>query len=480
MVELLDDLVLRHNCGIVVSHSLHDTYCFLKSLQHRGREAAGIAAISDERIDVVKYSGKVEAISNMTIHKIFPKKNKYHTFMGHIRYATKGRKSDILNDAHPHVIGGRVIHNGSHVIIRDVDMAIVHNGQVDLTNYMNNINKRNLKTGCDSEALLHLYKNGMNEFDIIKEIPGAYTLAIADRRREEVMVLRDSSGIKPGVLGWKDGAYFVVSEDVAITEHKLTFEHDLKPGYIYYFNSNGEFRSEKAKDEILKYCFFEWNYLAHPDTNLNGTPVRNLRDSLGRKLAEEFAPDDIDVVTYLPDSPLRAAKTYALYAMKPFETLFYKFRSERSFQGSTNEDRKNSIKQNLYLRDTEIKHIKDKVVCVIDDSIVRGTNASRAINMLKDLGAKKIYFLSYTPALGRIGKDGIMRGCEFGVDMPPEHNEHHQFIARGRDVYEISKKLGARVHYLSEKKMFEAFKENGLDKKDMCYFCIGGKHPFKE
>ena len=36
---------ITHNCGFCVAHSLHDAYSFIESLKHRGREAAGIAAI---------------------------------------------------------------------------------------------------------------------------------------------------------------------------------------------------------------------------------------------------------------------------------------------------------------------------------------------------------------------------------------------------------------------------------------------------
>ena len=51
---------VRHNCGFSVAHTLHDAHRFIRSLQHRGREAAGIAAVGDNRIDVIKWAGGVE------------------------------------------------------------------------------------------------------------------------------------------------------------------------------------------------------------------------------------------------------------------------------------------------------------------------------------------------------------------------------------------------------------------------------------
>ena len=55
----MEDAV-RHNCGFCVAHTLHDAYSFIRSLQHRGREAAGIAAVGEGRIDVIKWAGGVD------------------------------------------------------------------------------------------------------------------------------------------------------------------------------------------------------------------------------------------------------------------------------------------------------------------------------------------------------------------------------------------------------------------------------------
>ena len=183
---------LSHNCGLAVAHTLHDTYSLIKSLQHRGREATGMAAIGEERIDVIKWKGPVNRFDITDLHKIFPSP-KYHTFMAHVRYATRGRKDKILEDAHPNVIGGKSEKKGDLEIILDCDMAIVHNGQVN-PEYLKEVNMESLTTGCDTEALLHLFKE-KGEYDILRNIPGAYTVAIADKRRKDVIVLRDRTGI---------------------------------------------------------------------------------------------------------------------------------------------------------------------------------------------------------------------------------------------------------------------------------------------
>ena len=114
---------IRENCGFCVTHTLHDAYSFGKSIQHRGRDAAGIAAIGKNRIDVLKWRGGVDRFDITDLHKLFPS-NDYHTYVVHTRYATRGRKDKLLEDAHPHTIGGTMEHRGNHVIILNCDAQV--------------------------------------------------------------------------------------------------------------------------------------------------------------------------------------------------------------------------------------------------------------------------------------------------------------------------------------------------------------------
>ncbi|MBN2142568.1 hypothetical protein JW711_04525 [Candidatus Woesearchaeota archaeon] len=476
--------MLRHNCGIVVGHTLHNTYAFLKSLQHRGREAAGIAAISKDRIDVVKWVGPVDAINIKTLHKIF-KGGEYYAFFGHVRYATRGRKDQILNDAHPHTIGGNVIDYGSHVHIRDCDAAMIHNGQVDVDMLLRaGTDLSGLKTGCDTEALLHSLNQGvLDEESLLKTMPGAFMLAYARKHDDKVIVLRDRLGMKPGAIGWKDGSYVVASEDVAFLKNGAEFEKELRPGTAYYLFTDGSYRSKKvAESAALQHCFFEWNYLANKHTTMGDVLVKRLRENLGRELAKEFMPKDASLITFLPESPEDAAKAYAEEAGVQFRNTLYKMRAERSFQGSTANQRKESIARNLFIRPVIIPDLKGATLVVIDDSIVRGNNAKHAIRMLADAGVKKVYFLSYTPKIGIIGEDGEPRGCMWGVDMPPTDT----FLARGRDNKEMTAELKPEKHpefelevrYLSREGMMRAYESLGIRREGLCTHCIGGKRPF--
>ena len=113
---------------------------------------------------------------------------------------------------------------------------------------------------------------------------------------------------------------------------------------------------------------------------------------------------------------------------------------------------------------------------LMDDSIIRGNNIRRARELLYDeAGVREAVLLSYTPPIGRVGRDGVPRGCEFGVDMPPNDN----FIARGRTRQQIGDQIQMDIQYLSVRGMLRAFRESGVKPKNLCTYCIGGEHPFK-
>lgn len=462
---------VRHNCGLCVAHTLENVYSMIKSLQHRGREATGIAAIGDSRIDVIKWEGPVNRFDIVDLHNIFPSTN-YHTYMAHVRYATRGRKDKILEDAHPHVIGGKKIDSGSHIIIQDCEVAGVHNGQVE-SEYLDGIDKSLLKTGCDTEALLYYYQEkGAKE--ILRQIPLSYTMAIADKRIKDVIVLRDRTGIKPGVLGVMDGKYGISSEDIAYLQKGGDYIKDLEPGIIYYLDSKGGYRKELVTDPHPAYCFFEYNYIAHVNSTINGISVRRVRELLGVQLAKEFNFEDADFVTYLPRCPKVAARRYAIEKRLPFVPILYKMRGERAFQGSTLDERKNSIKQNLFLIPDFKNNLHGKKGISIDDSQIRGNNSKRERELLyEEGGIETVYHLNYTSQIGIVGEDGIPRGCIFGVDMPPDDD----FIARGRTQEEISKIMNMPTYFISVEGMLSVFETLGLPRDHLCTYCIGGKHP---
>ena len=465
---------INHNCGLCVTHTLHDAYSFIKTLQHRGRDAVGIAGIGSGRIDAVKWIGTVETVDLVDLHKIMPSSG-YHTFLAHVRYATKGSKRRLMADAHPHVIGGQTTDNGSHVISTGCDAVAVHNGHVE-DRFLEGIgNETGNGSGgsCDTERLLQLYWE-QGEVELMRRVPGAYTMALADRRRGEVMVLRDRTGIRPGVLGIKDGKHVVASEDIALRKNGGDFLEDLDPGAIYYLDPDGGYHKRQVAPPALAHCFFEWNYFADRDSIVEGLYVKKLRRALGEMLAEELELERVDFVSYFPRAPEDAARGLAGVSGKPFRPLFYKLRGERSFQGPTQDERSQSISQNIYLIPGAVSGVRGRSVLVVEDSIVRGTNIHRERALLEEIGLSDACHALYTPPIGIIGDDGIPRGCRFGIDMPPTDT----FFARDRSMEQMREAVGAQVVYLTKEGMLKVYERLGIAPQNLCTYCIGGPYPY--
>ncbi len=475
---------LNHNCGIVITYTLHDAHNFLYSLQHRGRDAAGIAAVGDS-IDILKWKGNVERFDLDELHKYFP--GDYQYYIAHVRYATIGRKNKVLQDAHPHHIGGEIYDHGDFVVVRGAKKAIIHNGQIDTRPL--DIDKRQLVSDCDSEGLLHYYNKfgSYGEEKVLKDIPGSYAAVIADVERDCAIVLRDRHGIRPAALGWKDSKFVAASEDIAIRKNGGMFIKDIEPGSVYYLYPDGKYDSEFIVVPDPKYCFFEWNYLADPESVINGISVNTVQQYLGRELAYYINPKDTDAVSFVPRRPEVAARAYADALGLPFVHTLIKESALRSFQGPNQVERVEALKKVMHLLDTPyfekrrdmLKTLKGARTDYVDDSFIRGTVGDTIIPILEPLDVIP-RLRSYTPYIGKIRNDGVKTGCYDGVDMSPEETTEHRFVARGRNRIGISKAIGVDTRALNVKGMKSAFRKAGMDPNNLCTFCIGGCHPYKE
>ncbi len=148
-------------------------------------------------------------------------------------------------------------------------------------------------------------------------------------------------------------------------------------------------------------CIFEYVYLARPDAKIDKISVHKSRlrmgEFLAKKIIKERPDHDIDVVIPIPDSSTTSALQLAMTLGVKYREGFVKNRYiGRTFIMPFQEKREKSVKQKLNPIDLEFK---DKVVLLVDDSIVRGTTSRQIIEMARYSGAKKVYFASAAPPI---------------------------------------------------------------------------------
>ena len=199
-------------CGIVGYIGFNQASDFLldgmAQLDYRGYDSAGIAVIGAE--NVIKIQKKVGRLANLeAIVKADP--NEGTVGIGHTRWATHGRPSDM--NSHPHSS-------------EDGKFAVVHNGIIE--NYMplkeELIEKGyHFKSETDTEVVAHLLAD-MYDGDFVgtvrrmlDRVDGAYALEIicADEPDKIICTKKEN----PLVIGLGKGENFVASDIPAIINY---------------------------------------------------------------------------------------------------------------------------------------------------------------------------------------------------------------------------------------------------------------------
>lgn len=451
---------IHEECGVFgisvpgMTHAASVTYNALYALQHRGQESAGMA-INDD--GVITSHKDVGLVSEVFTPEILENLGRGSMAVGHVRYATTGRKSRI--NAQPMVI--------NHV---KGSMALAHNG--NLTNAAELREKLELSgaifhTTSDTEVIAYTITGQRLKAPSIEEavsaamdiIQGAYSLVLLSPRK--LVAARDPNGFRPLCIGTLDGGYVFASESCALDAIGAHFLRDVEPGEIVVVDQNGlrsiKDHCGKAKSSM---CVFEFIYFARPDSVIDGAGVHEARVRAGAFLALEH-PVQADIVIGVPDSGIDAAIGYARQSGIPYGTGFIKNKYiARTFiaPGQKNREDKVRIKLNPIS-----SVVRGKRVVIIDDSIVRGTTSARIVGLLREAGATEVHM--------RVSAPPFLHPCYFGTDI--DSRDH--LIACNHTVEEIAEIIGAdSLGYLSVDSVHKL--ANGC----RCTFCDGcftGQYP---
>jgi amidophosphoribosyltransferase len=224
-------------------------------------------------------------------------------------------------------------------------------------------------------------------------------------------------------------------------------------------------------------CAFELIYFADVESSMLGDRIRSFRWRAGRALAMhlvEQAPEvasEIDLVVPIPHSPIPGAEAFAQKLEKEvdqtavqYATPVSKYRyGGRIFMEETQEEREEAAMLDFRV---DAKAVEGRNVFVVDDSIVRGTNAARIVRAMRAAGAGKVWFGTLWPM--------VIDSCFQGINTP---TQAELIGARfNGDADEVRQELGVdALFYLP----VDWFQERVLKHAPACMACTTGRRAVK-
>lgn len=239
-------------CGIVgyIGHRQATDFLLegMSKLEYRGYDSAGIAVLGPNHI--IKIQKKVGRLANLEA-MVQREPNEGTLGIGHTRWATHGRPSDM--NSHPHASA-------------DGKFAVVHNGIIE--NYMP-IKEKLIAKGyqftseTDTEVVAHLLSDlydGNFESTVrrmLQQVEGAYALAIICADYPDTIIATKKEN--PLVIGLGDGENFVASDIPAIIKYTRD-TYILNDGEFAVITKDSVSVSDRDGNPINKKVFHvNWN-----------------------------------------------------------------------------------------------------------------------------------------------------------------------------------------------------------------------------
>ncbi len=458
-------------CGIVgfKGHKkvIYELLMGLTALQHRGQDAAGIVTFKN-KFHTKKGLGLVNNIFKPKHLKRLDGK----IGVGHVRYTTHGSNEAVnaqpISASYP--FGITMVHNGN---VTNLDQM-----QETLYKEYHTLPE----TSNDLELILYTFASELKKKDLAnvqvedifesvihtqKKVKGAYSV-IAAIANHGLLAFCDPHGIRPLIFGKRTvnekTTYGFASESTCF-DH-IGFERicDMKPGEIIFIDNDFKIHKSRGHESKANFCVFEYIYFARDDSIIHNKLVANQRVKMGKLLAGKVNTLGLkpDVVIDVPSSGYFAASGLAEALDIPYRRgLMKNNHIGRSFISPSQKEREDIIKRKL----NPIREVVDgKKVAIVDDSIVRGTTSKRIVKMIRDAGAKEIYFISAAPP--------IAHPCMYGIDM----SVSTELIAAQKSNSEICSYIGAdALIYQSIDDLKVLFKDQAT-----CMACLDGKYPTKK
>ena len=254
----------------------------LSKLEYRGYDSAGIAVYDGAKIRVEKSVGRLAALRD----KIKDDVPQGTIGIGHTRWATHGRPSDV--NAHPHTDCTG-------------DFVVVHNGIIEnyLTLKEDLIEKgHSFKSETDTEIVAHLLEEVWNgDFEasvreVLRRIEGSYSLVFMCKREPDKLICTKQDN--PLVIGIGEGENFIASDIPAIIK-RTRRTYILNDGELAVVTKDAIRITNRRGEPVTKKVFeVNWNAEAAEKggyehfmlKEINEQP-KAVRDTMSQRIAKD-------------------------------------------------------------------------------------------------------------------------------------------------------------------------------------------------
>ena len=424
----------------------------MDNISHRGHESYGVSYFHKKQIVNHYNPGKVDTTKLGTIENEINRNSGLY-YIGHTRYPTSG------NSTRPQPFNGTIRINNQYE-----PYILVHNGNIS--------NRSTLKKlyGCDisehltdTEILVGIINNMKHGNwyailqEILSQIMGVYCIMIGVSNK--IYILRDTYGVRPLCLcrNTETKSVCVISENNHIEEEGYTFVKNIKPGTIGMVDTNG-YRVIYSKFNYFTPCSLEYIYFLNQKSIVDDVNVEVFRYRCGVELSKNdtfIASNDI-IVSGVPETGVISGMGFADSLNLNYQQVVKKKEKGRTFILKDNEERIRACEDKFVVSDI----VKNKVLVLVDDSLVRGNTLRVLIEKCREKRVKEIHI--------RIVSPPVVSECYYGIDIPTKK----ELVAYGKTVEEIKTYIGCdSLEYLDIKQMMKL-----LPNKNACTSCFTGEY----
>ena len=412
----------------------------LTELKHRGSDSYGMSFTQNNTIINIKL--KELLIENINYN--------INTVITHNRYSTTKNKSinNFINQAQPITFKND-----------NIEFSLVHNGNISNIHKYINYNNNDYS---DTQNIMKFFNNiTIDTFEnklikFLNTVHCSYSIIIL--YNNNLYVIRDRYGYKPLILGQINNNYCVSSENCMKDFGTI---RDILPGEILKITENNYTTIYHKQDKLQLKCIFEYIYFMNQNTDFNNHNVYHIRFNLGINLAKNeqfnFIKDNT-IVIGSPNTAITMGKRYASYLNLNYIQLLKKNKSSvRTFILKDQETRINACKK--FIVNSEL--IKNKIIILVDDSLVRGNTINSLSQMFHNAGCAELHI--------RICSPEIKYPCYYGIDIPTKE----ELIVNNYTIEEIEKKCNIdSLRYISLETMINTFNND----TNFCTACFTGNH----